>query len=356
MVVMYREIEDVQQLKKINAELTRRISTQAKYKKRKEVGYPSGRAEIFVQFERQSGNEVRWWSSHPSEDKSTIINLVGSGDPDGKDYLEIDLQFCIAVENFDRRHGGAFVEEFSTRRVFLAHRGIVTRGNSRVKREDLLAETTHEMVPVATSSGQTDLLIVAPLDSKTLFDDIARFGHEIRRAAKVAMGEEAPASEPAPGTLSSRKFSVIDQSIRDYFDEFEGVRKSPARRASKVFVQHGSIVRQLADALQSCRLHKSQLIDLLAEGTNEVCVYEVKTAFDRASIYTAIGQLSLHALASAKQFPKKGVRKVFVVPAGVSDEFKALMRRDLGIEVLCFHRDGDGTIEFDGIDKVSPKR
>jgi hypothetical protein len=103
-------------------------------------------------------------------------------------------------------------------------------------------------------------------------------------------------------------------------------------------------------------LHKSQLIDLLAEGTNEVCVYEVKTASDRASIYTAIGQLSLNALASARQFPKKGVSKVFMVPAGVSDEFMALMRRDLGIEVLCFQRNGDGTTEFDGIDKVSPKR
>ncbi len=355
MMVLYREVEDVQQLKKINADLTRRISKQAPHKKRKEVGYPSGRAEISVQFERRSGNEVRWWSSHPSEDKSTIINLVGAGDPDSKSYLEIDLQFSIVVEHFDRRHGGAFVEEFSTGRVFLAHRGIVTRGKARVKREDLLAETTHEMVPVATSSGQTDLLIVAPLDSTRLFDDVARFGHEIRRAAKVAMGEETPASAPTPGALSSRKFSAIDQNIRGYFDEFEGVRKSPARRASKVFVQHGSVVRQLADALQSCRLHKSQLIDLLAEGKNEVCVYEVKTASDRASIYTAIGQLSLHALASAKQFPKKGVRKVFVVPSGVSDDFKALMRRDLGIEVLCFHRNGDGTIEFDGIDAVSPK-
>jgi hypothetical protein len=173
---------------------------------------------------------------------------------------------------------------------------------------------------------------------------------------KSRWAKKPPISEPTPGALSSRKFSAVDQNIRGYFDEFEGVRKSPARRASKVFVQHGSIVRQLADALQSCRLHKSQLIDLLAEGANEVCVYEVKTASDRASIYTAIGQLSLHALASAKQFPKKCVRKVFVVPAGVSDEFKVLMRRDLGIEVLCFHRNGDGTIDFDGIDKVLPKR
>lgn len=356
MMVLYREVEEVQQLKKLNAELTHRISVQAPYEKSKLVGYPSGRDTFPIQFERRSGSDVRWWSSRLSENHAAMINLVGMGDPESESYLLIDLQFNIPLKHFGRKHGGAFVEELSTGRKFLAHRGIVSRGKARVKREDLLAETTHEMVQVATSSGQTDLLIVAPLDSTTLFDDIARFGHEIRRAAKVAMGEEAPASAPTPGALSSRKFSVIDQNIRGYFDEFEGVKQSPARRASKVFVQHGSVVRQLADALQSCRLHKSQLIDLLAEGKNEVCVYEVKTASDRASIYTAIGQLSLHALASAKQFPKKGVRKVFVVPAGVSDEFKALMHRDLGIEVLCFHRNVDGTIKFDGIDKVSPKR
>ncbi len=356
MTVLFREIEDVQRLKKLNAELTRRVTTQAPYSKRKIVGYPSGREEFPIQFESRKGQDVRWWSTKRSGDGAAIINLVGSGDPDSENYLLIDLQFNIPVQRFDRRHGASFVEELATRRVYLAHRGIVSRGKSRVKREDLLAETTHEMVPVATSSGRTDLLIVAPLDSTTLFDDIARFGHEIRRAAKVAMGDETPTSEPTLGALSSRNFSAVDQNIRGYFDEFEGVRKSPARRASKVFVQHGSIVRQLADALQSCRLHKSQLIDLLAEGANEVCVYEVKTASDRASIYTAIGQLSLHALASAKRFPKKGVRKVFVVPAGVSDEFKALMRCDLGIEVLCFHRKDDGTIEFDSIDKVSPKR
>ena len=356
MMTLYREVEDVKQLKKLNAELTRRISTQAPHRKRKTVGYPSGRAEISVQFERRSGSEVRWWSSHPSEDKTTMINLVGVGDPDSESYLLIDLQFSIPVEHFDRKQGGAFVEELATGRAFLAHRGIVSRGKSRVRRDDLLQETTYEMVPVAKTSGHTDLFIVAPLDSSTLFIDIASFAYEIRRAAKVAMGDEAPAAAPEAGALSSRKFSAVDHKIRDYFDEFEGTHSSPARRASKVFVQHGSVVRQLADALQPFRLHKSQLIDLLAEGNQEICVYEIKTMFDRTSIYTAIGQLSLHALAVAKLFPKKTIRKVFVVPAGVSDEFSVVMRRDLDIEVLCFSRAINGTFDFDDVDAVAPKR
>lgn len=355
MAVLYREIEDVQKLKKLNSELTRRIVSQVPYRKQKVVGYPSGRAEISVQFERRSGTHVRWWSSHPSQDRSTMINLVGVGDPDSESYLLIDLQFSIPIADFDRKHGGAFVEELSTGRMFLAHRGIVSRGKSRVKREDLLRETTHEMSSVATAVGHVDLFIVAPLDSSTLFDDIARFGQEIRRAAKVAMGEESRTSESASNALSSGNSSLIDQRLNAYFDEFEGVRRIAARRASKAFVQHGSVVRQLADALQPFRLQKSKFIDLSAEGNKDVCVYEVKTSFNPASIYMAIGQLSLHAVACSKLFGKKPIRKVLVLPNGVSDEFKSLMLRDLDIDVLCFTRKGNGGVEFDRIDEVCPK-
>lgn len=52
----------------------------------------------------------------------------------------IDLQFNVPIKVFDRRHGGAFVEDIASGAIVLAHRGIVTRSNARVSKALLRRE------------------------------------------------------------------------------------------------------------------------------------------------------------------------------------------------------------------------
>ncbi|MDT8840012.1 hypothetical protein ParKJ_21520 [Paraburkholderia fungorum] len=345
---IFQEIEDVQELAKLSDMLTARISRQARYKRTRVVGYPSGKAEFPVNFESKNGSAVLWWSSKPSDDGEAIINLIGTGDPDSSRLLLIDLQFNVPIRRFARRHGGAFVRELESGAVLLAHRGIVTRGKSRVPRESLLAETSATTSGVTSSAGLLELFLVASLDSSTLLHDIANFSQEIRRAAEVVMdGGESAVSDKPP--YSNR--AAFDTGLGEYFDEFSGRRTLPSRDAVIVLVRHGSVVRQLSEALKRTgRVYKSALVDLAVVTKDAAYLFEVKTSTDTASVYMAVGQLSIHAIALAKQFAGKAVHKVMVVPGSPPHSIRERLQDELAIKVLSYEWNRAGPVTFSPVD------
>lgn len=344
---VFQEIEDVKELGSLSKELTRKISGQAVLHKTKTIGYPSGRFDTRVHFAESKGDNVLWWAGHSSSDGEASINLVGRGDPRGSDYLLIDLQFNVPIRSSRRSHGGAFVRDVESGIIYLAHRGIVTRGKSRVKKDLLLAETSATTTQVHGSKGLIELFLVAAVESDSLLDDISTFAQEIRRAAAVVTDEDVT-GDAKETTVSNE--NDLDDTLGEYFEEFSGSRRLPAREEAVVLVRHGGVVHQLADAVKHLgSLHKSKLVDLAVVSDDCVYLFEVKTSIDTTSIYIAIGQLCVHALPIAKLFGVKNVRKIMVIPGVPSSRIRDGLFKDTGIEILSYDWAGKNrsSIAFD---------
>lgn len=331
---VFQEIEDVEELHRLSKKLTRKIAGQAALRAEKTIGYPSGRFDTYVHFAEREGENVIWWAAHPSEDGEASINLIGRGDPHGRDYLLIDLQFNVPIRSFRRSHGGAFVRDVESGAIYLAHRGIVTRGKSRVHKDRLLAETSATTTQVHCSAGTIEVFLVSAVESDSLLDDISIFAQEIRRAAAAVMDEEADGHtrEAIPNGEKN-----LDDQIGEYFEEFSGRRRLPAREAAVVLVRHGGVVRQLADAVKHLgSLRKSKLVDLAIVAGDCAYVFEVKTSVDTTSIYTAVGQLCVHALPMAKLFGVNKVRRIMVIPGAPSKRIRDGLFELVGIEILSY--------------------
>ena len=340
---MYKEIDDVRELERHSDNLTKLLRRQLTRRVRHSVGFPGGREELDVNFERGAEDGLLWWSSERSGSREAIINLIGRGHPDQSGYLLIDLQFNVPIKKFGRSHGGAFVEHVESGAILLAHRGIVTRGKSRVPKDQLFQEANAHTTRVVTKAGEIDLFLVASLDSENLLEDIATFSQEMRRAAAAVMdgGVQSTRGKVASG-------AEIDSKLKDYFDEFSGKRRIPGRRAAIVAVRHGHVVSELKKVLLGTgRLLKSREVDFAIRKPKEVWIFEVKTSVRPTDLYTAIGQLSLHALAAGDQFPGSRVRKILVVPSLPKPSVRRRFEDNLGIEIVTYSWVGVSRVKFE---------
>lgn len=344
----YREIEDPARLKRLSDQLTSRLRRQLRHPMTKVVGYPSGHAEFRVHFGSKRGQDVHWWSSELSANGDAYVNLIGRGDPESSAFLMIDLQFNVPIKQFARRHGGAFVEDVQSGAIVLAHRGIVTRGMSRVRKEALFEETTAATTMVETTQGAKPLFLVASLDSPQLVEDITGFAAEIRRAVDVVVTQASTEAVKSAKAGARAQRQSIDGRLGDYFDEFCGKHKLPRRAAVIVEVRHGRVVKQLRSKFEGAgAILKSQQVDLAIRKRDTVLLFEVKTSVSPTELYTAIGQLSLHSLAAQEQFRPANVRKILVVPDGPNAELRKRMEEGLGIEVLTFRWKNGIDVEFE---------
>lgn len=346
----YREIEDPARLKMLSDQLTSRLRRQLKYPMTKVVGYPSGHADVRVHFGSKRGQDVHWWSSEISANGDAYVNLIGKGDPESNAFLMIDLQFNVPIKQFARRHGGAFVEDIESGAIVLAHRGIVTRGMSRVRKEALFQETAAPTTMVETSQGTTPLFLVASLDSAQLVEDITGFAAEIRRAADAVMMQESTEAVTSAQAGARTQPQSIDGLLGDYFDEFCGKRKLPRREAVIVEVRHGRVVQHLRSQLKETgKVLKSKQVDLAIRRRDTVLLFEVKTSVSPTDLYTAIGQLFLHSLAAQEQFRRANVRKILVIPDGPNAQLRKRVEEGLGIEVLAFRWKDGVDVEFEKV-------
>ena len=259
----------------------------------------------------------------------------------------IDLQFNVPIKQFGRRHGGAFVEDIQSGEIVLTHRGIVTRGMSRVRKDALFREAAATTTLVETSQGATPLFLVASLKSPQLMEDITGFAAEIRRAADAVMTQEAAEAVTSKQAGTRTQPRSIDGRLGDYFEEFCGKRTLPRREAVIIEVRHGRVVQHLRSQLDEAGTAlKSQQVDLAILKRDTVLLFEVKTSVSPTDLYTAIGQLTLHSLAAQEQFPRAMVRKILVIPEAPNAQLRKRMEEGLGIEVLAFRWNDGVRVEF----------
>lgn len=153
---------------------------------------------------------------------------------------------------------------------------------------------------------------------------------------------------PGAGNLEDGTYSgwitgdiLIPEAYSEYFPEFFGTKKGERARAFEYVSRHGEIVhalagwrkRQYAQGGISERIVKNAKIDLGVLSDGKLAeVYEVKTNAARQTLYTAIGQLLVHGIASGA-----AVRRFLVLPidAFVPEDVNRALEK-FGIGLLRF--------------------
>lgn len=340
---MFIELTDTKEIKRTQDEMAAKLKKQFPHEQERVIGWPSGHFTAQVRFAGKSGADSCWWYTGLSDDKQTVFNLFGRGNPNDSKLLLIDLQFNFPIESFSRMQGGVFVRDVSSGKRLLGHRGIVTRGKSRVPRELLLQEADLTPLTIASekSPNEVEVLLVAPIDDTNLGKQISDFAIEVRRAAYLVMSDNLNSitskSKSVNPTPTAKK-SPLDVALSGYYDEFVG--KTIIRRAAQVTMncRHGSVVKTLREKLKAIGAqYKSVAMDLVVETKNEVLLFEVKTGSDSQSIYTGIGQLYFHAAALARKFPEKQVVRHLVIPFAPAAANREKVCKELGIKIVTFN-------------------
>ena len=345
---MYLELTDPDKIKAAQKMLSNQLTKELPYKRNRTIGYPSGYFEAEVRFADKKGDDISWWLGRLDHGKhgDVYLNFFGLGNPETTNTLLIDLQFNFSYEKFTRSRGGVFVKEPQTGKTVLGHRGIVTRGKSRVPRELLLQEADVAAFQVTSDvrPGNANVLLVTPIDKTGIITDIRDFCAEIRRAASSVMGSDQDNAQGSKNTDS--KLSFLDSALKDYFDEFAGTTTS-SRSGGQVNMdcRHGTIVRALRDKfVNQGTPYKSQAIDLAVKTEDKVLLFEIKTCANSQSIYTGIGQLYIHGATLSRKFSDKEVVRYLVIPIAPKKGVQQIVLEELGIHLMPFKMAGQKVV------------
>lgn len=352
---MFIEVTDTKEIKRIQDEMSSKLCTQFPHIEERVIGWPSGHFNASVRFTSKNSTESHWWYTGLSDDKENVFNLFGRGNPNDSKLLLIDLQFNFPVKSFNRKQGGVFIRDISNGKELLGHRGIVTRGKSRVPRELLLQEADLTPLTIASEKkpNEVNIFLVAPIDDANLGEQISNFSIEIRRAAYLVMSEnynKTPSKSKAGELSSPATQSHLDRALSDYYDEFIG--KTIIRRAAQVTMncRHGSVVKTLREKLIAIGTqYKSVAMDLVVETKKEVLLFEVKTGSDSQSIYTGLGQLYFHTAALARIFPQKNIIRYLVIPYAPTAIHRENVCKELGIKIITFNLSGQKVVITSGL-------
>lgn len=271
-------------------------------------------------------NGLLWFASiQPHSDQKTPRFWNSFGRYQANGGLQITVEANIEVGGNGRRVSGFYAYDQATDSYYLMHDGGVGGGMPGVSRENFLAWSGAELVPVEDSDGGIRHgVIVAPIKSGGIGNNISRFVRVVSEfKAAVRNGE-----------IDIASIENASQTYKDYFSEFSGKKKGRRKREFEYISRHGDIVEALAGWCKTPgRRVKNAYIDLGIEGSRGKLVelYEVKTNSDRQTLYTTIGQILVHE-------PKgSDVRKFIVLPksSGIPSDVRETIRR-LKINVLVF--------------------
>jgi hypothetical protein len=339
----YREIENPREISKLNKVLSVKLARELPYAETRTIGFPGGAERHKVRFQSRTDNDMFYFSTYLSEDKSTAINLFGHGVPISQNPLYIDVQFNLPVVRFSRRTGGTFLRHIPSNSVVMAHRGITTLGHGRVSKYSLFSEMAATIREAETSKGTAEFLLIGELESSTLVYDIATFSSELWRA-KGAVGSH---------NTSTTNSTTLRDKLRKYFDEFVGKHRLKNRRRSVADCYHGTVVRAIRDVFHDAdETLKNQAIDLTIIKGKRVYLFEAKTSSNTQSVYTAIGQLITHTQVVTEYAPDKTLVRVIVLPESPNQRFCNLFKDQLDIRLLTFTRSQKGGITIHGLDQL----
>jgi hypothetical protein len=252
-----------------------------------------------------------------------------------KGGLPITVEINIPTNSNPLNVSGFFAVDADTGTTYLMHDGGVGGGRAGISRSNFLAWSSERLVPVRDITGATRPgIIVTPLTKGKVGLHTARFVRKVgafKEAIKVDSGRGCGAQLKESKKLFER-----------YLREFSG--KKGGRRGSEFeyISRHGDIVDALRgwrtrNTTSNERVVNNPLMDLVVvtQSGRLKELYEVKTSSDRQTLYTAIGQITVHA-------SDHDVRRFVVIPNAEflpRDISRALHKQH--IKVLRFSMSGN---------------
>lgn len=280
-------------------------------------------------------NDELWFVSvmpYAQQTTKRYWNSFGIYEPTGN--LNITVEINIPTESNGRSVSGFYARDPMTNLTYLMHDGGIGGGRRGIGRESFLAWSGVELIPCVSKDGELRSGIpVAPLRSGKVGEGVSAFVH------RVSAFKEAVSAGLVPTGASADK---IRQNYNDYWKEFSGKKRRSRIKEVEYITRHGDVVDELTrwrppEQKSGERLVKDGLIDLGIECRGNLRVlYEVKSSASRQSLYTAIGQLLVHARQSSQ------VERYVVVPEGEAipkDILNTLA--ELSVDVLRYTINGE---------------
>lgn len=206
--------------------------------------------------------------------------------------VAITVEVNLPYEGISNRVAGFFARNVQTGRTYLFHSGRVGGGTPGVKKDALVWAADLTPTQVSTASGEMrEGFIVMPTSGKGAIRPALAYVQAIidfKEAVRL-------------GTTQTPKAIRETAALRDYYDEFFGLKRGKGSRNQVDYVsRHGEVVKELKEHLEpglkaGQGFVKNQYLDLGVAADRKLLVaYEVKSGCSRGEIYTAIGQLLVH--------------------------------------------------------------
>lgn len=237
-------------------------------------------------------NQDLWWCNGSNGSSTTHYNLFGV-DPDFDSYNPILLQINYQKE-FKSFHDAAFWATDSKGRVYLMHNGKMGGGVRGFTYENIDYLFNGTRKTVIWKGKDFESYVVCELTSTNAYYQVVNFIMEVQKVKNEIKGITSA------DFISGKKKKINE--LKNYSPEFWGKRKAYLRNDKvESDSDHGFIVDSLKKELEKNfglkgKLMNNKLIDLgYIQNGKPKAIFEIKSGTSMYSIYTAIGQLMLHA-------------------------------------------------------------
>jgi hypothetical protein len=276
-------------------------------------GSAGGSAPINISY---SPEYNMWWGNSDERKANRFWNPFGQGKPKPNSTVTGRCQINYSASGINNSVGGLFAKD-SSGEIYLLHSGKVGGGQKGVGKNAFADYYTGRKQPVEFDNQELDYYVITGLTSKRFFQNLYDFVNDVyefkdyikkNRIAGVPIREKNP--------------------LKD--GEYLGIKTYDL--PAKVVVasnDHAVITTQLIEELRDrgFEVHRDQFRDAYTVDAEKLIdrVFEVKSSLSRQSLYTAIGQLTLHSLIYDS-------KKFFVVDKGINNE---LVKHLMKIQITC---------------------
>ncbi|MFC1678656.1 hypothetical protein ACFL2T_00350 [Elusimicrobiota bacterium] len=328
---MLRILEDEKEILRAQRLFARNIKSAADATIKSNVGYQGGNDDIVAHW----SEGLQFWSGFRTiddEGEGRYWNSLGTTRPRPGGQVPITCEINSPLSGINRFDAGAFATD-DAGELYLLHRGRIGGGRKGVGKSLFFRHYNGKFVLVEDADRQTEIALVGHLDSPHLPKQVANFAYEVQRIK---------------GLVGSREDQSARQRETRYRDEFAGRREYEISRRISAECNHGLVVRALRGEVEQLlrqgglRAYNDNRRDLFAvEDRTGVLrfLFEVKTAADTTSRYTAVGQLMYHSAGSS---PKP--KLVAVLPRELPSGARSIIT-SLGIRIVTFTLE-DSTVRF----------
>jgi hypothetical protein len=251
-----------------------------------------------------------WWTYHRDSSKK-FFNLIGIN-PNFTSTNHILVQLNYQQEFKDFREA-AFWAKDNVGKIFLLHSGKMGGGVKGITQANIDKLYSGSRSTLLINNLEYEYYTICELYSPRAFYQVIAFIDQITKIKSIIKSGEI---------INSKGKKPIAYSLKFYTPEFWGKRTSYTKNEkTETDSDHGLIVDTLRKVLENNfglkeKVFNNKYIDLgIVKKNKAFAIFEIKTNNNLQSLYTGIGQLTLHSY----NFNSKPL-KYLVLPKGLKTE------------------------------------